>query len=204
MCSLVTRAVQWGPVSWRCDLWLWVQVGNCIHPGCWMSHYGQADLSQPVTDLNHPPSAVAKSTPLPHGKPIHGSASFLMLLELAHPELELVFPLSLALPTSASLLWLSVLSWKPQPALLGLVLMFWVVQAAVSVMSSSCECRQSPNYCLHAPLPLGFCWLSPLPPGLPPLPPLHPHLDPDLGFQAVLVPDLSLIQSFWCLAYKFV
>lgn len=47
-----------------------------------------------------------------------GFASFLTLLESAH--LELGLPLFLALPTSTRLLWLSVLSWKPRLALLGL------------------------------------------------------------------------------------
>ena len=168
-------------MDWELPLW----------HGCWMSNYRQASLSQPIINLNHPLPALGRSHPwlCPSSDAVR----------IVHPEL--LFPLPGTTPFCQAPL--VVPSWKLRPALLGSPphVLSGSSQPVISVMSSSPECTQAPASYLH------WFLLSPLPTPLyccvPPPPPLHSHLDPDLGFQPVLVFDLSLILSFRCLAYKF-
>ena len=172
-------------MDWKLPLW----------HGCWMSNYRQASLSQPIIDLNHPLPALGRSHPwlCPSSDAVR----------IAHPELLFPFPGTTPF-CQAPLIVCPILEVSTSPP---------GIAPSCSECSTSLPsqwCRQALNaHRLLIPvfMPSGFCW-APLPPHpyccVPPPPPHHSHLDSDLGFQPVLVFDLSLILSFRCLAYKFI
>lgn len=132
MYFLVNRAVEWGlypdcvwplAVSTDWELRLW--------HGCWICNRGQANPRKPIIDLNCPLPVVVKS---------HPWQTYLMALPYFWCcENWLTQSCYSSSPWHCpSAFWLSALSWKPQPALLG---------SAPHVLSGS---RQLFQRCLQA------------------------------------------------------